>query len=215
MMNPNTPGVVERIENKEERLFSSDLYTRLYGMGIIFLNDEIDMDNANSIIAQLLYLDASDSDRPIYMYIHSGGGDVYSGFAIYDTIMRLQKNISTVCYGQASSMAAVLLAAGTPGMRRILPHARVMIHETSAFMGGQFGNVSSRMKELERVQGDVYKIMSENTGQSIETLKEDMKNDKFFNAQEAIDYGIVDSIYESTRGKEVEEEDGKNEIVQE
>ncbi len=171
-----------------------DIYSRLLNDRIIFLGTPIDDFVANAIIAQLLYLESEDADKEITIYINSPGGMVSSGLAIYDTIRYVRCPVSTVCLGQAASMGAFLLAAGTKGLRRALPHSRVMIHQPLGGYQGQASDIEIHAKEILNTKQRLNEILAKHTGQDIEKVRHDTERDKFLSALEAKEYGIVDHV---------------------
>jgi ATP-dependent Clp protease protease subunit len=183
--------VVEQSQ-RGERAF--DIYSRLLKDRIIFIGTPIDDDVANLIIAQLLFLAAEDSNKDISLYINSPGGSVTAGLAIYDTIHFIKPAVSTICMGQAASMAAVLLSCGTKGKRFILPNARVMIHQPLGGAQGQASDIGIQAKEILRMQDKINELISTHTGQSVERVKKDTDRDYFMSAEEAKEYGLVDEI---------------------
>ena len=185
------PVVIEN-DGRGER--SYDIYSRLLKDRIIFLGGEIEDNIANSIIAQLLFLDAQDKEKDIVMYINSPGGVVTSGLAIYDTMRHIKADVSTVCVGQAASMGAVLLSAGTKGKRYSLPNSRVMIHQPSGGARGQATDIQIQAKEIEKLKKRLNEILSEATGKKIEDIYTDTDRDNFMSAEEALTYGIIDKI---------------------
>jgi len=185
------PMVVEQSQ-RGERAF--DIYSRLLKDRIIFIGTPIDDDVANLIIAQLLFLAAEDSNKDISLYINSPGGSVTAGLAIYDTIHFIKPAVSTICMGQAASMAAVLLSCGTKGKRFILPNARVMIHQPLGGAQGQASDIGIQAKEILRMQDKINELISTHTGQSVERVKKDTDRDYFMSAEEAKEYGLVDEI---------------------
>ncbi|MDD5132393.1 MAG: ATP-dependent Clp endopeptidase proteolytic subunit ClpP [bacterium] len=185
------PMVVEQSQ-RGERAF--DIYSRLLKDRIIFIGTPIDDDVANLIIAQLLFLAAEDSNKDISLYINSPGGSVTAGLAIYDTIHFIKPAVSTICMGQAASMAAVLLSCGTKGKRFILPNARVMIHQPLGGAQGQASDIGIQAKEILRMQDKINELISTHTGQSVERVKKDTDRDYFMSAEEAKEYGLVDDI---------------------
>lgn len=185
------PMVVEQSQ-RGERAF--DIYSRLLKDRIIFIGTPIDDDVANLIIAQLLFLAAEDSSKDISLYINSPGGSVTAGLAIYDTIQFIKPSVSTICMGQAASMAAVLLSCGTKGKRFILPNARVMIHQPLGGAQGQASDIGIQAKEILRMQDKINELISTHTGQSVERVKKDTDRDYFMSAEEAREYGLVDDI---------------------
>ncbi len=185
------PMVVEQSQ-RGERAF--DIYSRLLKDRIIFIGTPIDDDVANLIIAQLLFLAAEDSSKDISLYINSPGGSVTAGLAIYDTIQFIKPAVSTICMGQAASMAAVLLSCGTKGKRFVLPNARVMIHQPLGGVQGQASDIGIQAKEILRMQDKINELISHHTGQSVERVKKDTDRDYFMSAEEAKEYGLVDEI---------------------
>jgi len=185
------PIVVEQ-DARGERAY--DIYSRLLKDRIIFLGGAVDDHVANVMIAQLLFLEADDPDKDIHMYINSPGGVVTSGLAIYDTMQYIKPNISTLCLGQASSMAALLLAAGTKGMRYALPHSRILIHQPLGGVQGQATDVGIQAKEILRMREELNQILVNHTGQSLEKIEADTDRDFYMTGEQARDYGIVDSV---------------------
>jgi len=190
------PMVVEQTANGE-RAF--DIYSRLLKERIIFLGTPFDDYVSSLMIAQLLFLEAEDSEKDIYMYINSPGGIVTSGFGILDTMNYIKPNISTICMGQAASMAAVLLASGTKGKRMILENARVMIHQPLGGVSGQASDIEIHTKEILYLKDKLNKILSDNTGQSIKTIEKDTNRDNFMSSKTALEYGLVDEIITSKK----------------
>jgi len=188
------PMVVEQTGRIER---SYDIYSRLLKDRIIFLGLPINDAVANIVIAQLLFLEAEDADRDIFLYINSPGGVISSGMAIYDTMRYIAPDVSTICMGQAASMAAVLLAAGTPGKRSALPHARVMIHQPSGASEGQAASIEIYTKEILKMRDQLNEILAGHTGQPVERIAEDTDRDFFMSAGEAKNYGIIDNIFET------------------
>ncbi len=177
-----------------------DLYSYLLDHQIIFLNGDIDVDMAESIIAQLLYLEDKDFEGDIRIYINSPGGVISAGLAIYDTMQCMKCNVATICIGEAASMAAVLLAAGTKGRRMAFPNARVMIHQPLGSMQGQATEIDIQAKELDRVKRVLDNILVYHTGQPIEVIENDTNRDFFLTAEKAVEYGIVDRIIRAGEG---------------
>ena len=173
-----------------------DIYSRLLKDRIIFLGYPIDDHVANLVIAQLLFLEAQDPDKDIYLYINSPGGSVTAGLAIYDTMQYVKPDVVTIVVGQAASMAAVLLAAGAKGKRYALPNARVMIHQPLGGAQGPVKDVEIITKELLRIKDTINKILSKHTGQPLEKIEKDTDRDFFMTALEALEYGIVDKVIE-------------------
>jgi ATP-dependent Clp protease protease subunit len=185
------PYVIET-RGREERAY--DIYSRLLKDRIVFIGTAIEDTLANSVIAQLLFLEAEDPTRDIYIYINSPGGVVSSGLAIYDTMQYISCDVATICMGQAASMAAVLLAAGRPGKRSVLPHARVMIHQPSGGTQGQATTLEIYTKEIVTLRSKLNEILVKHTHQNIKRISKDTDRDFFMSAEEAKEYGIVDSI---------------------
>ncbi len=190
------PMVIEQ-SSRGERAY--DIYSRLLKDRIIFLGQPIDDDIANLVIAQLLFLEAEEPERDISLYINSPGGVVSAGLAIYDTIQFIKSDVSTICIGQAASMGAVLLAAGTKGKRFILPNARVMIHQPSGGVQGQASDIKIQAEEMLRTKSILDNLLSKHTGQPIEKIEKDTERDFFMSADEAKLYGIVDEIIEKRK----------------
>ena len=186
-----SPIVIEN-DGRGER--SYDIYSRLLKDRIIFVGGEIEDNIANSIIAQLLFLDAQDKEKDIVMYINSPGGVITSGLAIYDTMRHIKADVSTVCIGQAASMGAVLLAAGTKGKRYSLPNSRIMIHQPLGGARGQATDIQIQAKEIERIKELMNIILSEATGKTVEKIYKDTERDNFMSPEEAISYGLIDKI---------------------
>jgi ATP-dependent Clp protease protease subunit len=185
------PIVVEQT-NRGER--SYDIYSRLLKDRIVILGTPINDDVANTIIAQLLFLESEDPDKDINLYVNSPGGVVTSGLAIYDTIQFMKAPVSTICVGQAASMGAVLLAAGAKGKRYSLPNSRIMIHQPSGGAQGQATDIEIQAKEILKMRANLNGILAHHTGQTLEKISEDVERDYFMSAQEAKDYGVVDEI---------------------
>ena len=185
------PVVVEQT-SRGERAY--DIFSRLLKDRIVFIGSIIDDPVADVVIAQLLFLESENPDKEIYLYINSPGGHVTSGLAIYDTMQYIKPDITTICIGQAASMAAVLLAAGNAGHRFALPHARVMMHQVLAGVQGQASDIEIHAREILRVREDLNKILELHTGQTLEKIEKDTDRDFFLNAQSAVDYGVVDAI---------------------
>ncbi|MCD6413125.1 MAG: ATP-dependent Clp endopeptidase proteolytic subunit ClpP [Elusimicrobia bacterium] len=190
------PMVVEQT-SRGERAF--DIYSRLLKERIIFLGSPITDDIANLIIAQLLFLEAENSEKEISIYINNPGGIVTSGLAILDTINFIKSPISTYCLGQAASMAAIILACGTKGKRRALPNARIMIHQPLGGVQGQATDIGIQAKEILRIKSRLNEILARATGQPIEKIEKDTERDFFMTAEEAKNYGIVDEVINSRK----------------
>ncbi|MBD8036554.1 MULTISPECIES: ATP-dependent Clp endopeptidase proteolytic subunit ClpP [Solibacillus] len=187
------PTVIEQT-NRGERAY--DIYSRLLKDRIILLGSGIDDNVANSIVAQLLFLEAEDPDKDIYLYINSPGGSITSGMAIYDTMNFIKPDVSTICIGMAASMGAFLLSAGAKGKRIALPNAEVMIHQPLGGAQGQATEIEIAAKRILHLREKLNRIMAENTGQEYETLARDTDRDNFMTAKQALDYGLIDKIYE-------------------
>ena len=185
------PMVIEQT-NKGER--SYDIYSRLLKDRIIFLGSAIDDDVANTVIAQMLFLEADDPDKDIYLYINSPGGSVSAGMAIYDTMQYIRCEVCTICIGLAASMGAFLLAAGAKGKRKSLPNSEIMIHQPMGGMQGQASDIKIHAEQILRVRQRLNEILAERTGRSVETIANDTERDNFMTAQEALEYGIIDEI---------------------
>ena len=188
------PTVVEQT-NRGERAY--DLYSRLLKENIIFLGTPIDDTVANLMCAQLLHLESENPDRDINIYINSPGGDITGLFAIYDTMQYIKNDIATMCLGQAASAAAVLLAAGAPGKRLALPHARVLLHQPYGQAMGQATDIELVAKEIDRMRSLLEEILARHTGQEVDKLNVDMDRDFVLNAAEAKEYGVIDEVIES------------------
>src|ERR1700733_12884549 len=176
-----------------------DVFSRLLKDRIIFLGTQIDDTVANIIIAQLLFLQMEDSKKDIHMYIHSPGGYVTAGMAIYDTMQFMTCDVATYCIGMAASMGAVLLAAGTKGKRFSLPNSRIMIHQPSGGARGQASDISIQAKEILRLKKQLNEIMAHHTGQPVDRIEKDMERDNYMSADAAREYGIVDEVVKSRR----------------
>jgi ATP-dependent Clp protease protease subunit len=185
------PIVIEQ-SSRGERAY--DIYSRLLKDRIIFMGEQVHDSMANTIIAQMLFLESEDPDKDINLYINSPGGSVTAGLAIYDTMQYIRPAISTICMGQATSMGALLLAAGAKGKRYTLPHARVMIHQPLGGAQGQATDIDIQAKEIMKIKELLHKILVKHTGQSIEKIRQDTERDYFMDAGEALKYGIVDRI---------------------
>lgn len=185
------PMVVEST-NRGERAF--DIYSRLLKDRIIFLGTPIDSQIANLLVAQLLFLDHDDQEQDISIYINSPGGEVYAGLAIYDTIRMIRPNVRTYCVGMAASMAAVLLAAGTPGKRYALPNSRIMIHQGSAGFRGNVPDIEIAARETLTLTTKLTEILAEHTGQTFDKVKADTQRDYYLTGDEAKSYGLVDDV---------------------
>jgi ATP-dependent Clp protease protease subunit len=181
-----------------------DIYSRLLKDRIIFMGTGIDDQISNVIIAQLLYLESEGPEKDIHLYINSPGGSVSAGLAIYDTLRYIKPEIETICIGQAASMAALILSAGTKGKRFALPHSRIMIHQPMGGFSGQASDIDIHAREILRLKGELNKILSESTGQPLDRIETDTDRDFFMSGEDAVQYGIVDSVI-STRLTETKE----------
>ncbi len=190
--NQVVPWVIEKTPYGER---SYDIYSRLLKDRIIFLGTEINDAVANAIIAELLFLEAEDPDRMINLYINSPGGSVTAGLAIYDTMQFIKSPVSTICIGQAASMAAVLLAAGEKGKRYALPNSRILIHQPWGGVQGQAKDIEIVAREIMRIKSTINEILSHHTGQPMEKIEKDTDRDYYMTAQEAKEYGIVDEVF--------------------
>jgi len=178
-----------------------DIYSRLLRDRIVFLGGEINDDHANLITAQLLFLEAEDPSKEINLYINSPGGSVTAGLAIYDTIEFVKCEVSTLCVGQAASMAAVLLAAGAKGRRYSLPHGRVLIHQLSGGFHGQATDIEIQAREALRLRETLNNILAHHTGQNVKQIEKDTDRDTFLGPKEALEYGLIDEILTARPGK--------------
>ncbi len=185
------PVVIEQTSRGER---SYDIYSRLLNDRIIFLSDEVNDVTASLVVAQLLYLEAQDPDKDIYLYINSPGGSISAGMAIYDTMNYIKCDVSTICVGMAASMGAFLLSSGAKGKRFALPNAEVMIHQPLGGMQGQASDIKIHADHIIRIRAKLNKMLSEQTGQSLETIERDTERDNFMTADEAAAYGLVDKV---------------------
>ena len=189
------PTVIESSSRGEK---SFDIFSRLLRERIIFLGTEIDDEVANSIVAQLLLLDSENSEKDIMLYINSPGGVITAGMAIFDTMKLIKSPVSTICLGDAASMGAFLLSAGTKGKRLALPNARIMIHQPLGGAKGQATDIEIEAKEILRMKTMLTQLLSEHTGQTFEKVKQDTERDNFMTASEALEYGLIDKIITSS-----------------
>lgn len=189
------PYVIEKTGRAER---SYDIYSRLLKDRIIMLSGEINDEVASSIVAQLLFLEAEDPQKDIYLYINSPGGVVTSGFSIYDTMNYIKPNICTICIGQAASMGAFLLSCGEKGKRYALPNSRIMIHQPLGGARGQATDIEIQAKEILRLKEIINEILAKNTGQKIAKLAKDTDRDFFMSAKEAAEYGLIDKVLEKS-----------------
>jgi ATP-dependent Clp protease protease subunit len=186
------PTIVETTHRGQERW---DLYARLLRDRIIMLGQEIDDDVANGVTAQLLFLESEDPDKDITLYINSPGGSVTAGLAIYDTIQYVKPQVATICYGQAASMGAVLLAAGAKGKRFALPSSRIMIHQPLGGARGQARDMKIQVAEMTRLEKTLYEILAKATGKEYARIEQDCDRDNFMSAAEAKQYGLIDDVF--------------------
>ncbi len=188
---PLIPMVVEQTSRGER---SYDIYSRLLQDRIVFLGTPVDDYIANLIIAQLLFLAKEDPNRDIDLYINSPGGSIYSGLAIYDTMQHIKPDVATICVGLAASMGSFLLAAGAPGKRSSLPHARIMIHQPSGGFYGQATDIQIQAEEILRLKNDLNRMLADHTNNPVEKIERDVERDFFMSAEEAKSYGLIDEI---------------------
>ena len=200
------PMVIEQT-GRGERAY--DIYSRLLKERIIFLGTPIDDNISSLIISQLLFLEAEDPEKDIFLYINSPGGIVSSGLAIYDTIQYIKPDVVTTCMGQAASMGAILLAAGSKGKRYALPHSRIMIHQPLGGAEGQATDIKIAANEILRTREVLNKILSDATGKTIQQIEKDTDRNFFMSAQEALDYGIIDKVLQP-RAKDAKEKEKKD-----
>lgn len=189
------PYVIEQTSRGER---SYDIYSRLLKDRIIMLSGEIEDSMASAIVAQLLFLEAEDPDKDIYLYINSPGGVVTSGFSIYDTMNYIKPDVCTICIGQAASMGAFLLSCGAKGKRYALPNSRIMIHQPLGGAQGQATDMEITVKEILRIKENLNKILAANTGQKLAKIEKDTDRDFFMSAKEAAEYGIIDKVLEKS-----------------
>jgi ATP-dependent Clp protease protease subunit len=185
------PIVVEQ-SSRGERAY--DIYSRLLRDRIIFIGEQVHDDMANIVIAQMLFLESEDPNKDVSIYINSPGGSVTAGLAIYDTMQYIKPEVATICMGQASSMAALLLAAGTKGKRYALPHSRVMIHQPLGGVQGQATDIDIQAREILKIKGLIQKILVQHTGQPLKKIVEDTERDYFMDSEDAMTYGIIDKV---------------------
>ena len=192
------PMVVEKDPSGYER--SYDIYSRLLKERIVFIGGAIDMDMANTVIAQLLYLQAEDEAKDISIYVNSPGGMIYSGMAIYDTIKHMKCDVSTICVGIAASVGAVLLSTGHKGKRYALPNSEIMIHQVLGGTEGQASDIKIRAERILRIRDRLNNILAIHTGQPISKIDQDTDRDRFMTAKDALEYGLIDKIIERENG---------------
>ena len=183
------------LEERQLNVTQMDVFSRLMMDRIIFLGTEVNDYTANVIQAQLLYLDSVDSERDINIYLNTPGGSVYAGLGIYDTMQFISSRVATICTGMAASMGAVLLVAGEKGMRAALPHSRVMIHQPLGGIQGQASDIEITAREILKLKDELYQIISDHSGQTIEKIRQDADRDYWMTANEALEYGMIDKVY--------------------
>ena len=183
------------LEERQLNVTQMDVFSRLMMDRIIFLGTEVNDYTANVIQAQLLYLDSVDSDRDISIYLNTPGGSVYAGLGIYDTMQFVRSCVATICTGMAASMGAVLLVAGEKGMRAALPHSRVMIHQPLGGIQGQASDIEITAREILKLKDELYQIISDHSGQTVEKIRQDADRDYWMTAEEALQYGMIDKVY--------------------
>lgn len=203
-MAPYAPYVIER-SSRGEKVY--DIFSRLLMDRIVFLGSPINDEVANILIAQLLFLEAENPEKDVYLYINCPGGGVYAGLAIYDTIQFMRAPVSTICMGMAASMGALLLAAGSKGKRSALPNSRIMIHQPSGGSQGTASDIEIQAREILYARERINEILASHTGQSIDQVTDDVDRDRFMSPQDALDYGLIDTII--TNKGEVVSSDGK------
>ena len=183
------------LEERQLNVTQMDVFSRLMMDRIIFLGTEVNDYTANVIQAQLLYLDSVDSERDINIYLNTPGGSVYAGLGIYDTMQFIGSKVATICTGMAASMGAVLLVAGDKGMRAALPHSRVMIHQPLGGIQGQASDIEITAREILKLKDELYQIISDHSGQTMEKIRQDADRDYWMTAKEALEYGMIDKVY--------------------
>jgi ATP-dependent Clp protease, protease subunit len=191
---PLIPMVVEQSARGER---SFDIYSRLLNERIVFIGTPVDDQIANLVVAQLLHLESQDADKDVSLYVNSPGGVVYSGLAIYDTMQFIKPDVQTICFGVAMSMGSLLLAGGAPGKRMALPNSRILIHQPSGGFEGQAADIEIHACETLALRGHIDEIYSQHTGQPIERVHDDMDRDRYFTAEQAREYGLIDRVISS------------------
>ena len=191
---PLVPMVVEQSARGER---SFDIYSRLLNERIVFIGTPVDDQVANLVVAQLLHLESEDSEKDISLYVNSPGGVVYSGLAIYDTMQFVKPDVQTICFGVAMSMGSLLLAGGAPGKRMALPNSRILIHQPSGGFEGQASDIEIHAKETLELRDHVDRIYAHHTGESVERVHDDMDRDRYFTAEQAREYGLIDRVISS------------------
>ncbi len=190
---PLIPYVIEKT-GREER--AMDIYSRLLKDRIVFLGSQISDDVANSVIAQMLFLQSEDAKTDVHLYINSPGGSITAGLAIYDTMQFINCDVATYCVGQCASMGAVLMTAGAPGKRKALPNSRIMIHQPLAGIEGSAEDIMIHAKEYTKIKERLNRILIKHTGHPLEKIEQDTDRDRFMTAEEALDYGLIDAVIE-------------------
>ncbi len=183
------------LEERQLNVTQMDVFSRLMMDRIIFLGTEVNDYTANVIQAQLLYLDSADSSRDISIYLNTPGGSVYAGLGIYDTMQFVRSRVGTICTGMAASMGAILLVAGEKNMRAALPHSRVMIHQPMGGIQGQASDIEITAKEILKLKDELYQIIADHSGQTMDKIRQDADRDYWMTAQEALEYGMIDKVY--------------------
>ena len=183
------------LEERQLNVTQMDVFSRLMMDRIIFIGTEVNDYTANVIQAQLLYLDSVDSERDINIYLNTPGGSVYAGLGIYDTMQFIGSKVATICTGMAASMGAVLLVAGEKGMRAALPHSRVMIHQPLGGIQGQASDIEITAREILKLKDELYQIISDHSGQTMDKIRQDADRDYWMTAKEALEYGMIDKVY--------------------
>ncbi|MEA2253862.1 MAG: ATP-dependent Clp protease, protease subunit [Solirubrobacteraceae bacterium] len=190
---PLVPIVVERSARGEREY---DIFSRLLNERIVFLGQPVDDQIANLVVAQLLHLESVDPDKDISIYVNSPGGSIYAGLAIYDTMQFIKPDVATICCGVAMSMGSLLLAGGAPGKRMSLPNSRILIHQPSAGFEGMATDIEIHAREIMKTRERIDEIYAEHTGQPVEQVHRDMERDRFFSAEQAVEYGLIDRVLE-------------------
>ncbi|MEA2254586.1 MAG: ATP-dependent Clp protease, protease subunit [Solirubrobacteraceae bacterium] len=190
---PLVPIVVERSARGEREY---DIFSRLLNERIVFLGQPVDDQIANLVVAQLLHLESVDPDKDISIYVNSPGGSIYAGLAIYDTIQFIKPDVQTICCGVAMSMGSLLLAGGAAGKRMTLPNSRILIHQPSAGFEGMATDIEIHAREIMKTRARIDEIYAHHTGQPIEQVHRDMERDRFFSAEQAVEYGLIDRVIE-------------------
>jgi ATP-dependent Clp protease, protease subunit len=191
---PLIPMVIEQTSRGER---SFDIYSRLLNDRVIFLGQPVDDDIANLIVAQLLHLESEDPDKDISLYINSPGGSVYAGLAIYDTMQFIRADVSTICFGTAMSMGSLLLMGGAPGKRLALPDAKILTHQPSGGFQGQSTDIEIHAREILAIRGRIDQLYARHTGKSVDQVHDDLDRDRYFTADEAAAYGLIDRVIDS------------------